>query len=173
MGNSLQQNEVRFYEVTKSRYDYNRTTGIFINKRLGSVVKPKKKDGYVYITASLNGERKIILAHRLAWYIVYGEIPLELDHINRIRDDNSIANLRSCSRTQNAMNRKVRGDNTSGFTGVHYYKKTNKWIARINVNGNRKRVSYSVCPAIALSMRKIAEDKYFGNYKPSTKELVK
>lgn len=173
MGNTLQQNELRFYEVAKSRYDYNRTTGIFTNKRLGSTMKPHKKHGYVHITVSLRSERKVILAHRLAWYIVYGEVPSELDHINRVRDDNSIDNLRSCNRTQNSMNRRVRGDNTSGFTGVHYDKKTNKWIARININGKRKRVSYSTCPAVALSMRKIAENKYYGDYKPNTKELVK
>ena len=72
-----------------------------------------------------NGYRIISFAggryqtHRLAWLFSYGVWPSrEIDHINGIRDDNRIANLREATRSQNNGNSKLSGRNTSGFKGV-------------------------------------------------------
>jgi hypothetical protein len=113
------------------------------------------------------------MAHRLAWFMFYNEIPNELDHINRLRDDNSINNLRSCTRVENSRNRNKRIDNTSGMIGVHYNNKTRRWDARININKKRIKLISDVCPAIALSKRKVAEYSIYREYKPVFKELVK
>lgn len=57
--------------------------------------------GYIYIW--LDG--RSYLAHRLAWFYMYGEWPSSLiDHINRVRDDNRIANLRVANESLNAQN---------------------------------------------------------------------
>ena len=70
-------------------------------------------------------------AHRLAWIHVYGAWPSsELDHINGIRDDNRIANLRAASGTENNGNRRLTEKNKSGFKGVR--KKSGRgWEAAI------------------------------------------
>lgn len=70
--------------------------------------------------------------HHLIWLYHTGSLPKEqIDHINQIKDDNRIENLRECSNAENHQNRKL----TAGV-----YKHTNgKWHARICIN--RKRVS--------------------------------
>jgi hypothetical protein len=74
--------------------------------------------------------RKSFSAHRLAWAIHYNEWPTgDLDHINGVRDDNRIANLRVVTRTENARNAKRRCTNKSGVTGVIWYR--GKWRAYI------------------------------------------
>ena len=90
------------------------------------------KQGYIRI--KIDGG--MYSAHRLAWLYVYGEMPEhEIDHINHDRQDNRIENLRSVTRHQNARNRALRADNTSGVVGVNWFKRNKKWGARIFKNG--------------------------------------
>jgi hypothetical protein len=52
------------------------------------------------------------IAHRIIWAWVSGEYPpdgLEIDHINRVRDDNRLSNLRIVTHSQNSLNRGRRG----------------------------------------------------------------
>lgn len=166
--------DIDFYKIAKDRHMYDHNTGIITNKRTGNIAGCRKSsDGYIYMNISSKGKRKCIMAHRLAWFMFYGEVPNELDHINRLRDDNSIKNLRLCTRIENSRNRSKRIDNTSGVTGVHYNKKTKKWDARININRKRIKITSDVCPAVAVSKRKIAEFNIFREFKPVYKELVK
>lgn len=72
------------------------------------------------------------LAHRLAWLYVHGEWPTaDLDHINCIRNDNRIANLRLATRSQNRANARRPRHNSSGFKGVDFHKNKGKWRARV------------------------------------------
>lgn len=69
-------------------------------------------------------------AHRLAWYIYYGEWPTkQVDHINMKPLDNRIENLRLASMTQQRANQRVRSDSISGLKGVKFQGK--RWGARI------------------------------------------
>ena len=80
------------------------------------------------------------LAHRLGWLIVHGNWPHgEIDHINGIRDDNRLANLRDVSSTENRQNlRKAPSTNkSSGLLGVSYAQQCKKWVARIRISGKR------------------------------------
>lgn len=61
--------------------------------------------GYNRICATVNKKSKEIAAHRFAWYIHYGEIPNEIDHINRIKTDNRIQNLANGTHADNMRNR--------------------------------------------------------------------
>ena len=77
-------------------------------------------------------------AHRLAWFLHYGEWPVgEVDHINGNRHDNRWANLRAANRSENNQNTGKRSDNTSGFRGVWLNKDKQKWSAMITHKGKR------------------------------------
>lgn len=59
---------------------------------------------------------------------------LFVDHIDRIKNNNSWDNLRDCSNSENLRNRIAPKNNSSGIKGVGWHKKTNKWVARCRVN---------------------------------------
>lgn len=91
--------------------DYNPETGEFkwkvtLNNRALKGSRAGGKDGRGYI--SIRYKREQHLAHRLAFLLSGREIPegFVVDHINNIRDDNRLSNLRLLSRSANALNRK-------------------------------------------------------------------
>ena len=65
----------------------------------------KARNGYAVLSYTFKGERKRYLAHRVIWIMHHGNDPDTIDHINRIRDDNRIENLRDVSMSVNHMNR--------------------------------------------------------------------
>ena len=82
-----------------------------------------------------NGRQKNIQMHR---QIIKIEGGFCCDHINHNGLDNRKVNLRQASRAQNCWNkRKQRGNHSSGFKGVSWFKRENKWQARIQVNGRK------------------------------------
>ena len=110
--------------------------------------------GYVYI--KIDGKQ--YAAHRLAWLYVYGELPKDqIDHINRNRSDNRIQNLRHANNAQNAINRKIRSDNKSGYRGVCFDKQKNKWRSYISLNGKLKTIGYFFDINTAIIARKNKE----------------
>jgi hypothetical protein len=124
---------------------YNPDTGIFTNltqrkgsSKKGTVAGSKHSSGYIHITI----DSKKYRAHRLAWLYVHGNFPEKyLDHINEIKDDNRLVNLRLATKQENGHNMSSPHiDNTSGFIGVSWYKKAKKWVARIAINGRQKHL---------------------------------
>jgi HNH endonuclease len=100
----------------------------------GAIAGHIGSQGYRQITV----RGKTYMAHRLVWLVETGAMPKgELDHINGVRDDNRIVNLRSATKSQNIANSKVRKDNSSGFKGVQWDNEACLWRARISVNGRR------------------------------------
>ncbi len=73
-------------------------------------------------------------AHRLAWLYIHGEFPDITDHINGVRDDNRLVNLRNTTPRGNSRNAKIPCTNTSGILGVAWRVNKNKWLASIKVN---------------------------------------
>ncbi len=95
-----------------------------------------EKNGYVRIVLQIGGKKRKVRAHRLAWFIAYGFPPVgEIDHINQIKTDNRIANLRDVSRTTNQRNGTRKGNNTSGIPGVSWHKQRQKWCAQASIDG--------------------------------------
>ena len=106
---------------------------------IGSLAGCVSGAGYVYV--SVDGKK--YLAHRLAWLYVHGAWPLnDIDHINCIRTDNRLANLRDVERHVNNQNRSgVRSDNkASRATGVSWHIHSRKWRSRIWLQGKEYRL---------------------------------
>lgn len=77
-------------------------------------------------------------AHRLAWLYVHGVWPEgQIDHINHIKDDNRIANLREVTNGQNMQNRPHQRNSPSGFKGVLGRTRSGRWPAKIAANGKQ------------------------------------
>jgi hypothetical protein len=129
-----------FKDEVRKLLNYNSDTGIFTwktdvsNKKKGSVAGTLHHHGYIQIAIN----KKFYPAHRLAWVYVYGEMPKKyIDHINGIRDDNRIANLREATHFQNLQNMKISCRNKSGHKGVEWHKAVGKWRVRCQANGKR------------------------------------
>ncbi|GGJ39435.1 HNH endonuclease signature motif containing protein [Sphingopyxis bauzanensis] len=75
------------------------------------------------------------LQHRIIWKLITGVDPEHIDHINGVRDDNRLCNLRSVSVSGNMRNRRISSNNQSGVIGVYLEKKTGLWCASIEVDG--------------------------------------
>lgn len=71
---------------------------------------------------------KAIYLHR---QIMNAPKGMDVDHINGDTLDNRKCNLRICTRSENLRNRPKDPDNTSGYKGVHWSKKYNKWQSKI------------------------------------------
>lgn len=153
--------------LTKSRLrellEYSSSTGKFVWKvqrgiaKVGSIAGKVNITGYRYI--SVDG--KLYKAHRLAWLYVYGEFPPEdIDHINRVRDDNRIINLRKSSRGENLKNTSLSKNNSSGITGVSIDSRTRKW--RPTIWDNYKQIELGLTSDFfeACCRRKSAEIGY-------------
>ena len=89
---------------------------------------------------------------------------LVVDHINHNGLDNRKSNLRVCTQSNNAMNRKKAINNTSGYIGVIFKKDCNRWEAFIRAEGKRKYLGLFATPELAYEARKEAEEKYFGEF---------
>lgn len=104
-------------------------------------------------------------AHRLAWLLINGEWPKkEIDHVNGIRNDNRIENLRLANSRQNKMNSCLRKDNTSGYRGVIFHPKKCLWQARIGRNGKMKSLGYFKDKLEATRKYNESAQLEFGNF---------
>lgn len=113
--------------------------------RVGGVVAATDKKGYLYF--GLDG--KGYFAHRVAWLLHFGCWPRgQLDHINGVKSDNRIANLRDSTQTENMQNgREPRKHNKSGLLGVS--ENHGKFQAEILVSGRRMYLGTFASPFAA------------------------
>lgn len=143
MSTNLTLNELR----ESLHYDAN--TGIFTwlaraakAIHVGDVAGNTNKFGYT----TIGFKKKIYKAHRLAWLYIYGTWPDGLiDHVNGVKSDNRIINLRVVNETGNSENvRRPNKRNKSGFMGVILFQ--NKWRASITINKKTRRIGDFATP---------------------------
>lgn len=123
------------YELVSGRFfriGYNRHRGVSFSVQFREVL-PNTPAGYALVR--YNGV--LYRSHRLIWKMVTGIDPgeLEIDHIDRDTTNNSWQNLRLASSVEQAVNRRVRRDSTTGVRGVIRTKKS--FQAKIQRNGDR------------------------------------
>ena len=105
--------------------------------KVGDIAGTVNNKGY----RSIRIDGKDYLAHRLIWLMVHGKSPADmLDHINGIKLDNRVSNLREATSQQNQQNQtKPQVNSKTGFLGVSLHKR-GRFYARISINGKQKNL---------------------------------
>jgi hypothetical protein len=100
-------------------------------------------------------------AHRVAYALHHTEWPSDqIDHVNGVKTDNRIINLRVVTNQENNRNVPMRRNNSSGVTGVCWDKRVSKWRANVVVGGKFKHLGYFDTVEEAAAVRKAASEKY-------------
>lgn len=146
------------------RYDYE--AGVLywrwrVNSRVPKTLEAgtqRKSSGY--ITVNVHG--RDYSAHRIVMLMCYGFYGegLEVDHINHVRNDNRLVNLRFVTHGGNMRNKSVSSKNTSGVTGVDFSKAKKKYRARITVDWKVIHLGYFETLEEATAARAEADLKY-------------
>lgn len=160
-------------ELTQERLrellHYEPTTGVFRwrislsnRKPVGTIAGYIERHGYRCIRI----EPRRYKAHRLVWLYVTGAWPKDqLDHINGVRTDNRVSNLREATRIENNRNSKFYANNTSGFRCVRWVARAKKWEAYIGFRGRHTYLGLFPTPEEASAAYEAARVRYFGEFR--------
>lgn len=127
-------------------------------KFAGTVAGRKTKFGYLQVALTYKGREMRLYVHRIAFFLVTGEQPDDVDHENRDRSDNRYLNLRAATRQQNRRNSRSKNDLPKG---VHWDAKRRKFCAQICVDRKTKNLGrYSTAEHAHQAYRRAAEPLY-------------
>jgi hypothetical protein len=120
-----------------------------------------------YSCVSLAGNK--YFSHRIIMFLEHEvDSKEEIDHINGNKADNRICNLRFATKSQNSMNTNNRKNNKSGVKGVHFNSYHKIWDCRMMVNKKVIHLGYYKNFNDAVNARKLAENKFFGDFRKGT-----
>jgi len=148
-------------DLLRELLSYDPATGVFRRKvRTSNRINVGDEAGHInglgYRLIRVKNQE--VRAHRLAWLYVHGRWPADqLDHINGIRNDNRIANLRESTQAENLQNSGVRTDNKSGHPGVFWNTSQNRWWAYISINKKKFNLGSFLCREEAVRARVAAK----------------
>lgn len=150
---------------------YNPETGKIFRLSLGKYVGTINTSGYYVFTFN----HKVYLSHRIAFYLTNLRWPYQIDHINGIRCDNRISNLREVNDLEQSTN-KV-GWSSTGYKGVTYIKTKNKYQAVVRYKGKRYSLgNFDTAEDAYKSYTKKAQelhgDYFNGKHKSSTLSIL-
>ena len=133
--------------------------GVIINTKRGKELNPclDKGTGYykIGLTKNKNKKQYKFYLHRLIAlaYIPNPDNKPCIDHINRIKTDYRIENLRWATHLENSQNLSCRSDNTSGTQNVLHCKKYDTWRYEKTINGVRHCSPYYDTPEEAIEYK--------------------
>ena len=149
-------------ELLRSLFLYDQVTSRLHHKANRRRVKAgsyadstRRADGYRQVALRLDGKQYQLKAHRVAWILAHGAIPdgLQVDHINGIRDDNRLCNLRLVTQRENDQNRRK-------ARGYSWNKGCSKWEAYIRVDGVLRYLGLFTTEAAARAAYLKAKARY-------------
>jgi len=154
-------------ERLKQLVSYNPSTGVFswIKPRQGVVLSRPCGRINTHGYREIGIDRVSYRANRLAFLYMTGSMPdCDIDHVNRIKDDNRWENLRMATRSQNAANSALKKSNTSGFKGVVWEPDRKKWRVQIRIAGKKKNLGRFDSFDDAVNVSKKALINEFGDF---------
>ena len=111
------------------------------------------------------GKRRQLLVHRVAFFLYYDSWPEEfIDHINNVKTDNRIENLREATLQQNLRNQKSRAGSSSRYKGISFEKRRQKWKVELRYSGKIKYVGYYTSEEEAARAYDKAARELHGDY---------
>ena len=119
----------------------------------------KNDNGYLVTTIN----HTTVYLHRMIMNAL-PNIDVDHEHGSSTKHDNRKSNLRLATISQNGMNKEKQSNNTSGYVGVSWSKKSNKWRSRICINKKEIFLGEYVNIQDAIDARRKAEEKYFGKF---------
>ena len=142
--------------------DYNKDTGIFswkvsLNRRVLAGSTAGSHDTHGYIQIGIDG--RTYLAHQLAYLYVDGNVPAEIDHIDRVRNNNKWLNLRPLLHQENMQNLSMYNSNKSGTAGVWFSSYNERWYAQLTFGGEQKYLGCFKQKQEAIDARIAAEEE--------------
>lgn len=150
-------------DMVRQRLRYDPETGVLTwvgNLHDGQPAGNRNVRGYVVL--DFHGMK--LRAHRVAWFLAYGIWPEVIDHINGDPSDNRLVNLRSCRHADNARNKGLPSNNTSGFKGVHWHIGVRRWIAKLRVGDRRVHIGTFDTPEAAEAAYDARALQEFGEF---------
>jgi hypothetical protein len=143
------------YEQANELFVYDPETGELRNRvdrgyqaKAGTLAGGRRGEGYSYVEIRGKG----YLIHRVAWLLTHGVWPAaQIDHVNGVRTDNRLANLREATQSENLYNRGAQTNNTTGFKGVCWDKHHRKYKAQIMVQGKKINLGHFAAPEAAYA----------------------
>jgi len=166
--------DILTYEQVREMFDYDEDTGILTWKIRYGYKHPGDEVGYMEYGYKIHTTNKRDTGvHRLVWLWYYGKYPDQfIDHINGIKIDNRICNLRDVSQRENLHNKQRHREGKS--LGVFFNQWEQRWDARIFFEHKQYRLGVYDTEELALSAYKVAqkeieEGKAPGYYQPKNK----
>jgi len=114
--------------------------------------------GYAATTKRVSGLNVRTYMHRLI--TGYDRV----DHQDRNKLNNRRSNLRSCTQSQNLANRPMQHNNKSGYRGVSWFRRDDKWRVTIKVLSKQIHIGYFFVKEEAAKAYDRAALKHFGEY---------
>ena len=151
--------ELPSLDFLRNTLDFDLKRGFLKHKSRKSPPIVHKSTGYVRIT--IKGKKYPV--HRIIWALsnnILPKIEHQIDHINGIRSDNRIENLRLVTASGNSRNTEFHRFNKDKDLGLYYRKDRKKW--RVGITINRKRIWLGCFnnKKDAINARKEAENRF-------------
>lgn len=145
-------------EILVDDEDYERLSALTwrIDSGTGYVVRTTDRDP---VTRKKSTEHM----HRVIFGLSKGD-GVQVDHWNHNRSDNRKNNLRVCTQFQNQRNIRTQKNNTSGFKGVTFDRRTRRWIAQITVDRTLHFLGRFTSPELAHAAYRDAATKMHGEF---------
>jgi len=156
------------FERVRELLDYDPATGAFTwrvapSRSVKAGSRAGRINGHGYRRIKI--DRRLYQASRLAWLYMTGAWPAgEIDHINRIRDDERIANLREATRREQEGNKGLQANNTSGNRGVYWHTQKWRWAAQIYTSGRNRHLGLFATKEDAAAAYDAAAREHFGEF---------
>ena len=149
--NGIQKLKLPPLEILNWMFRYDSESGKLykVRESSGKLCNPEREiaavdNGYLQVgITDSNGLTKNFKVHQIIFYMHTGIEPLQvIDHHDGDKLNNRFDNLRLTTEVCNNRNHKMQRNNKSGYVGVSWYNRVNKWCAQIKIDGKHKHIGY-------------------------------